>query len=254
MPELIEVDGLSADLAVEEEVVGFIESAEQGPPGPPGPASEGLPAAIVAGLVANPPSAANPVATMADTHTSGSDAETLTSIAALIQSSGAITAPADADKFGFRDSVSGLWVHITSANIKAWLKAYFDLFYVSFAALEGKLNATSGIATNLKETRQTTITTAVTSLDWSAGHIDLNYAGNTDIATTGVTNIPTDGISFLTVTLWHVGGVRSITWKTIQFESTAPTLAGTSGGFDRFVLTPSKINAGKFFIICVESK
>lgn len=37
MTELIEVDGLSADLDVVEDIVEVIELAEQGPPGPPGP-------------------------------------------------------------------------------------------------------------------------------------------------------------------------------------------------------------------------
>ncbi|MDZ4184650.1 MAG: hypothetical protein U1D97_06685, partial [Desulfuromonadales bacterium] len=110
------------------------------------------------------------------------------------------------------------------------------------------------LAVNPKEVQQTTITTAVTSLDASLGHIDIYYAGNTNISIDGVINIPTGATAFLTITLWHLGGVRSISWKASQLESVAPTLAGTSGGYDRLVLTPSKINAGKFFVICVESK
>jgi len=56
------------------------------------------------------------------------------------------------------------------------------------------------------------------------------------------------------VTFWHNGGVRTLGLLASQLESTAPTLAGTSGGFDRLVLTPSKINAGKYFVVVVESK
>lgn len=62
-------------------------------------------------------------------HASGSDAETVTSMAALINSSDAITTPVDADKFGFRDSVSGMFAHVTWENIKATMRSYLEQFF-----------------------------------------------------------------------------------------------------------------------------
>jgi len=190
---------------------------------------------------------------IAKIHEINSDAETLTTLAALVESSGAITTPADADKIPLRDSVSGLLAHVSWVNIKAALKTYFDTLYATAASLTAKLDKTGGAATNLQEACQTTITTAVTEIDWSLGHVDVNYAGNTNL-TGGFTNIPVNTRSFLTLTLWHNGGIRTLGLLASQLESVAPTLAGTSGGFDRLVLTPSKINADKYFVVVVESK
>jgi hypothetical protein len=118
-----------------------------------------------------------------------------------------------------------------------------------------KLDKTNGLATGLREANQQIITTAVTSIDWSLGHVAINYAGNTNL-TGGFTNIPTDGSSWLTIEFRHAGGVRTLGLLASQLDpsATAPTLKGTSGGVDRLSLRPSLLNPGKYFIKLVESK
>lgn len=91
-------------------------------------------------LAGDPQTLADIVANTAARHASGSDAETPTSMGALIQSSGAITTPADADKFSFRDSVSGLLAHVTWANLKAAVLAGLSAIGIT-APATGKLPA-----------------------------------------------------------------------------------------------------------------
>jgi hypothetical protein len=196
MTELIEIDGLNADLDVVEDIVEVIELGEQGPAGPPGPASEGLTPDQQAAIEgANTPSAVNPFVTVIDLPSTADFAPALglddnyvtdAEKAVLANTSGANTGDQTAENVTFTPVGN-----LAATNVQAAIEELDT----------ENLNKVSGIATDLKETRQDTITTAVTSLDWSAGHIDINYAGNTDISTGGVTNIPTDGIAFLTVTL-----------------------------------------------------
>jgi len=126
---------------------------------------------------------------------------------------------------------------------------------VDVVQLEKKLNKSGDIATYLREANQQIITTAVTEIDWSLGHVCINYAGNTNL-TGGFTNIPTDGTSWLTIEFRHNGDLRTLSLLASQLDpsATMPTLAGTSGGVDRLSLRPSLLNPGKFFIKLVESK
>ncbi len=67
-------------------------------------------------------------------HASGSDAETASSIGALINGSAAQTPAVDTDRFAF--SASSVLKHITWANIKATLKTYFDTLYVTLTTAQ----------------------------------------------------------------------------------------------------------------------
>jgi peptidoglycan/xylan/chitin deacetylase (PgdA/CDA1 family) len=63
-------------------------------------------------------------------HTSGSDAETTTTIGALINGATPKTTPIDADIVGFVDTqTSNILKNLTWTNIKAFLKTYFDTLY-----------------------------------------------------------------------------------------------------------------------------
>lgn len=57
--------------------------------------------------------------------------EDTTSMGALINGSTAKATPIDADKIGYWDSITGLFKHLTWANLKAALKTYFDSRYAS---------------------------------------------------------------------------------------------------------------------------
>lgn len=105
------------------------------------------------------------------------------------------------------------------------------------------------------EKNQDIITTSVSTIDWSLGHVCINYEGNTNL-TGGFTNIPTDGSNWLTIEFRHNGGLRTLSLLASQLDpsATMPTLAGTSGGVDRLSLRPSLLNPGKYFIKLVESK
>lgn len=99
----------------------------------------------------------------------------------------------------------------------------------------GAMAAVSGTATNLSETKQADITTGVSSIDWSAGHVTINYAGNTNISSGGFINVPTTGRrAFLSIFFKHNGGARTLTLPS-TVKSTI-TLAGTSGNWDHIVL------------------
>lgn len=99
----------------------------------------------------------------------------------------------------------------------------------------GALDAIGGTATNLSETKQATITGSVSGIDWSAGHVTIDYAGNTNISSGGFTNVPATGKrAFLSIFFKHNGGARTLTLPS-TVKSTI-TLAGTSGNWDHIVL------------------
>ncbi|MFA5636008.1 MAG: hypothetical protein WC977_08880, partial [Anaerovoracaceae bacterium] len=76
----------------------------------------------------------------ANIHAPNSDAETVTSIGALINGATAKTTPVDTDSIGLSDSAAGnILKKVTWANIKATLKSYFDAIYSTFSGSYGDL-------------------------------------------------------------------------------------------------------------------
>lgn len=109
-------------------------------------------------------------------------------------------------------------------------------------ALNNKVDETNGAAvnlgvTNLREKKQTTITGAVTQIDWSLGHVTIDRAGDTNLSgAPPFTNVPAAGDrAFLSIFFKHNGGQRQFFANLTYLKSTL-TLAGTSGGWDHIVL------------------
>lgn len=95
--------------------------------------------------------------------------------------------------------------------------------------LSGLLPKVGGIATSIRETIVPTITLQTADIDWSTGHIIWDYAGTPSI--TSFNNIPNDGTeSYLTVTVKHTGGVRTLGIPISVLGTLSTT--GTSGGWD----------------------
>ena len=81
-------------------------------------------------------------------HASGSDAETATSIGALINGATAKDTPVDADMIALMDSeATNLLKKFSWANIKAKLKDYFDTIYAAASHTHSYLSALSGDST-----------------------------------------------------------------------------------------------------------
>lgn len=136
------------------------------------------------------------------------------------------------------------------------LRVYYtdaELGYAAQYALEQRLPANSGIATNLKETSRIITDSATTTIDWSLGHVVIN---DVSLASLTITNVPTDATAFLTIMHLYTTGARSLGWVATNILSAAASYAaaGTSGGFDKYVLQPSGLGDGKFTVSCVESK
>lgn len=90
---------------------------------------------------------------VSNSHASGSDAETTTTIGALINGATVKTTPVDADFIGLMDSAaSNILKKLSWANIKATLKTYFDTLYgnntsvINFIIDGGGVAISTGIA------------------------------------------------------------------------------------------------------------
>lgn len=82
-------------------------------------------------------------------HAPNSDAETATSIGAIIAGSGANASPADADLLGVADvSASNVLTKTTIAQLKALMKTYLDTYYVLLATAQ----TITGVKTFNKDT------------------------------------------------------------------------------------------------------
>lgn len=143
-------------------------------------------------------------------------AETVTSHAELINSTGAITTPADADKFGFRDSASGLFAHVSWLNIKdtllAWLTSLFAPLVVA-GETRTDLVATNGSTMTLSLALGRNFKTDATAL----------AAGNA--FTIALSNVPA-GTNLIACSLLLKTGVNipTVTWPA---GVTAPTLTAS---------------------------
>lgn len=95
-------------------------------------------------------------------HTSGSDAETTTTIGTLINGADAKATPVDADMVGLMDSAaSNILKKLSWANIKATLKTYFDSLYPLRANnLSDVANAATAFG-NIKQAATTSATGVV---------------------------------------------------------------------------------------------
>jgi len=145
-------------------------------------------------------------------------AETLTSLAALVESSGAITTPADADKLPLRDSVSGLLAHVSWGNIKAALKAYFDTLYATAATITSALGNWKTILGQRDKLQIITAPDATTTaeLDYSlgnAGYIDASAMTGAKVLTITMANWPgaTTDFSAYSLTVKCGAAIPSIT-------------------------------------------
>jgi hypothetical protein len=196
MTVLIEIEDLSADLEIIDDVVEVVELAEQGPPGPPGPASAGLDADVEAALLAaNAPSAENPIATVADLPES-SPAETLLTLAALVESSGAITVPADADKIPLRDSVSGLLAHVSWSNIKVAVSTLIAAALGAWKTILGQIDALQIITAP-----DATTTAALDYALGNAGYIDASAMTGAKVLTITMANWPATSADYAAYSL-----------------------------------------------------
>jgi hypothetical protein len=234
-------------LIVQEDVVEIIEVGMQGLPGPPG---EGMTPDIVAAIAAaDRPSGENPFGTIsaisaliaALVNSSPAALDTLNELAAALGNDpnfattiatalgGKEPTLATMTQQQAEDQSSTAKVATTGQRIWQAIAKWAE------TGLNGKLNATGGTATNLSETKQPPITGSVSSIDWSAGHVTIDYAGNTNISSGGFTNVPTTGKrAFLSIFFKHNGGARTLTLPS-TVKSTI-TLAGTSGKWDHIVL------------------
>lgn len=120
----------------------------------------------------------------------------------------------------------------TGTTLLGWTAVKLTLLVSAVLALAASVF--KGLLHNHAEKVQAEITTAVSSIDWSAGHVTINYAGNTNIGTTGFTSVRSGGRAYLTIMFKHNGGARTLTLPA-TVKSTI-TLAGTSGGWDVIVL------------------
>lgn len=143
-----------------------------------------------------------------------SEAETATTVGALINASTAKATPVDADLIGLMDSAaSNVLKKLSWANLKATLKTYFDTLYK-------------------KELAPVSLTDASTIYtDASLGNVfDVSIAGNRIMAEP--TN-PVDGKAIL-YRITQSGSNNLITWNSaFSFGAgSAPTLSTVSGKMD----------------------
>lgn len=151
------------------------------------------------------------VGTTADTVMAGDatfPAETVATMGALINSAGAITTPADVDKFCFRDNASGLLAYVSFANIKATLLAWL------INILEGR--------TDLVATNGSTMT------------LDMAFCRNFEIDASGFTG----GAYSIAVANQPVGNVTPIFLILKTGATTLPTVTWPNGA--SYTLTASK--------------
>lgn len=156
--------------------------------------------------------------------------ETLLTMGELIDSSGVIATPSDADKFPLRDSASGLLAHMTGSGIKAWLKGYFDTLYVTAATVSSAISsALSTLKTILGQydtrTDLTATNGATVTLNYALGNafiIDASALAAGNSFTIVVSNWPSGAVfSALELILTTGANIPTISWPT---GVTGPTL------------------------------